>query len=111
MIDQSRIHALIKDYPDLLLDLYDVFRTAGIRRLDEMRYALTKNDLNEFYRLAHAFKTSGAQIGAVDVEEESRNLEFLCKTGQVAQLWRELDQLKSLFEQDVYELDRMLHRH
>jgi len=57
------------------IDTLKVFHTDGLNKLKQLAECLEKNDLSLFTTFVHALKSAGANIGAIKLSEDAKNLE------------------------------------
>lgn len=76
-----------EDEPDLVLDLIQLFLFDAHQRLEEMRLALDRRDLDAVARTAHTLKSSSGSMGAVLLSEVCKEVEELarrCEGGELS---------------------------
>jgi len=57
------------------IETLKVFRKDGLNKLTQLSECLEKNDLSLFTTYVHALKSAGANIGAIKLSEDAKNLE------------------------------------
>lgn len=79
----------------LAQEVFGAFMTSSVRRLAELKVALEQADTHTVGKLAHALKSSAANVGALELSTQCQDLEKLardgCMDGALA-LWVPLQQ-------------------
>lgn len=71
--------------PALVRDVIELYRKHGPNRLKELRAALAAGDAAETARVAHAFRSSSAQIGATRIASLCASVELSAEAGEMVQ--------------------------
>jgi PAS domain S-box-containing protein len=86
--------------PGLAQELLDIFAQDAMLRVQEMRQAIAHNDEEMLYRTAHTLKSSGAQIGALELAN-------LCKEMEHAGLREAMEEASTKVERIAAEVERV----
>ena len=90
-VDRSVLYALkdlqIDGEPDFMKKVVTTFLAGSDEQIPRLETALAQNDTENMRFIAHRFKSSSANVGAMQLSEYSRQLEADCKqnTGTLAQ--------------------------
>lgn len=68
---------------DLACEIFDAFLASSVPRMADLKLALTKGDAPSVGKLAHALKSSAANVGAMQLFAECQELEKIARDGQL----------------------------
>ena len=68
---------------DLAQEVFSVFLSSSARRLVELNAAIVQGDVQSLGKIAHALKSSAANVGALVLSEHFRELEKLAREGRL----------------------------
>lgn len=68
---------------DLAQEVFSVFLSSSARRLVELNAAIAQGDVQSLGKIAHALKSSAANVGALVLSEHFRELEKLAREGRL----------------------------
>ena len=68
---------------DLAQEIFSVFLSSSARRLVELNAAIAQGDVQSLGKIAHALKSSAANVGALVLSEHFRELEKLAREGRL----------------------------
>ncbi len=86
-----------RDQVTLFQKVSRLFLSKSAEDLANLENAVNRNDPGEFYRRAHSFKSSCANVGAIKLAEILRALEEKGRQGQTDGAAQMLSQAKSLY--------------
>jgi CheY-like chemotaxis protein len=69
----------IEGEPDFIKKVVTTFLAGGDEQIAHLEAALTRNNIEDIRFIAHRFKSSSANVGAMQLSEYSRQLEADCK--------------------------------
>lgn len=94
------------DDPDLIRDLVELFVEDSTERMGSMASGFDGGDVNAIGAAAHALKSSGANIGALEFSKSCAELERYARGGDVdqAQLESILSRTRRLYEEVITAL-------
>lgn len=110
MIDRSKIDDVLEGGRQLLFDLSELFKTGGLHRLSEMKAALATNDYKTLFRLAHTFKSNGANLGAEQVVVDCKMIEHLSEMAdpnRATEIRHHISDLTEHFQEALTELEEI----
>ena len=93
--------------PGLFDEMLDLFREGGSERLLDLRSAVSQQDAQLVYRLAHTMKGEAMAWGATDLVATSREIEERSSDGSTAELERLTGELERLFRSTLAALDAL----
>ena len=64
---------------DFLVDLIQTFLPNACKLVNEMKTAISEKDVKTFHRAAHTLKSSSASLGAMQLSDYAKNLEYESK--------------------------------
>ena len=111
-VDKGVLHALkdlqIDGEPDFLEQVVETFLTGSNTLMDELETAFSREDVETMRFIAHRFKSSSANVGAMRLSEYSRQLETACNGNDghppealVAAMTAEYDAVKMILEREI----------
>ena len=87
---------------DFLNELLSTYYEDTSTQINTLRQALANGDAETFRRAAHSLKSNSANFGAMELSAQARELEFLGKDGNLADVGAKLDLLENEY-QKVYD--------
>lgn len=91
--------------PKLSSEIIRLFLKHGPERMDQIRSALTGDDLNEAERGAHSLKSSAANVGAEEVRRIANDVEIASSEGEVQRVRDLVPNLEEAFTLALRELE------
>ena len=88
-----------EDDPNLFRDLIELFVTDARANVDRLRDAFERQDVNAVYRVAHAIKSSAANVGAARMSKLCFEIEKLGREGVLAGAGELVTQVRQQFEE------------
>ena len=97
ILDQEKFNELKTIMGDAFSVLIETFNTDTQQNLANLRAEHTANNVDEVHRLAHSLKSTSANLGAMQLSEEAKTLEFEAKEGNLSNAASRIDKLDSLY--------------
>ncbi|MDM8536959.1 response regulator [Desulfobacterales bacterium HSG17] len=73
----------IEGEPSIVASIINAFLNCSMSQLPQLQKSFSENDIKTVQQLAHSFKSSSANVGAVRLSEMSSELEMNCKKGSM----------------------------
>ncbi len=86
-------------------EIIRLFLKHGPERMDQVRSALTGDNLNEAERGAHSLKSSAANVGAEEVRRIANDVEIASSEGEVQRVRDLVPKLEEAFTLALRELE------
>lgn len=90
-IDVATGLAMMGGSPELFIRSLAAFHKDGAQKLDELRSACAANDLRMYAIHIHGLKSAAASIGALELSEMARSLEFAARREDARQVARDTE--------------------
>ena len=92
------------EYEDFVIDIIDTFIESSPETMAELQIAFNQNDSETLRRAAHSLKSNGKTFGAIKFSRMAFELEQIGKSGDLACVTNELDNLNCEYQQIISEL-------
>lgn len=96
--DTDKALELIGGSKEIYQKIINTYYNTISSKIEAIKDAKAKNDINEYVILVHALKSSSRQIGASELGENAYHLELSGKAGNVAEIERLTDKLLQEYE-------------
>jgi HPt (histidine-containing phosphotransfer) domain-containing protein len=80
-----------------VLELIEAFLEDGREQIEAMRRSLAGGDVPSFQRAAHSLKSSSANLGALELSAQAKELEMLAKAGDLTAAPAKLEDVAAAF--------------
>jgi len=94
------------DSKPLLNELVNIFETTGPKTFKELRSLVSKRDWNELSRLAHQFKSTCANVGAVRMRSLAGRLEMVQPSDEPQEIMKLIDAIEHEYKSVSQELKK-----
>ena len=105
VLDQELVRELKEVMADSFPALVDSFRSDSLTRLRDLEAACISNEAEEVRLLAHSFKGSSSNVGAMKVSMTCKEIENLAVNEQLDVALNLLSRLKNELEESLTELE------
>jgi HPt (histidine-containing phosphotransfer) domain-containing protein len=86
------------DDPEFLRELVDTFIEETTEQLTNLERAIGQQNSDILHKIAHALKSSSANVGAIQVSRLSKELEEMGRTGRIEGADQKLEAIKYEYE-------------